>query len=118
MTSQIDSLIASLESVSVADIESEIASIDQQIKDATESLLKRRDALLAAKRIVAVRAEGAVQRKPRKHRKDKGSPRLPVATEPPQVAESGSILQKVRRHLESCKRFADILSLRVQHVQR
>jgi hypothetical protein len=65
MAKAIDSLIQSLESVSLADLDAEIDAIEVKILEVTEPLAKRRDALFAARKLIDLRTNGAPQRKPR-----------------------------------------------------
>jgi len=69
----LETLINSLESITLADVDKEIEGIDAKIKEATESLMKRRDALIGARRLIVLRTEGMPQRKPRGPRSDKGT---------------------------------------------
>jgi hypothetical protein len=99
MKEALNTLINSLEAVTVEEVDAEIADIDRQIAAATEMLMKRRDALLGARRLILLRTEGAVQRKPRRTRSDKGKRR--GTTEEPAKPEpvNLSVLERVVRHL-------------------
>lgn len=100
----LEAFLKSMEAVTIEDIDAEIATIDEKIKSTTEDLLKRRDALIAAKRIVLARTEGAPQRKPRKPRKirsDKGRPRnQDVMESHVSGGPAGSVIEKVSTHLK------------------
>ena len=98
MKEALNNLLNSLEAVNLSEVDAEIADIDRQIAEATEMLLKRRDALLGARRLIVLRTEGAGQRKPRKKRSDAGHPRN-EPTPPPAETGSLSVLQRVVRHL-------------------
>lgn len=98
----LDSLVNAMEQVTVEQIDARISEIEQKIKSSTEDLLKCRDALLATRRIVVARTEGAQQRKPRGPRKvraDKGKKRDQAAEESQMPSATGSILERVRTHL-------------------
>ncbi len=86
MSKTFQDLMQSLSSVTVEQLNDEIAKIDKKITETVEPLQRERDAMIQLRRIVSAREVGAPQRKPRapKTRKEPPAPSgiPPVAVKP------------------------------------
>lgn len=98
MLSPLEQLIEQIEAVTLDDINAQIESIDQQLVAVVEPLQKRRDTLIAMRRIVDARTNGAPQRKPRAKRGER-SEQPAARQESPEIESSLPSVEKVRAFL-------------------
>lgn len=82
----IDQLLATLETLTLDEIDAQIAQVDLQITAATAPLVRRREALQSLRKVVSVSLQGAPARATRKPRTPRSAPAQ--STAPSEAAET------------------------------
>ena len=91
----LDQLMEALEAITLEDIDTQLAEIDEQIKEAVEPLQKLRAAMLQTRKIIEVRTNGQAERKTRR-----ASEKPFPLTAPSGESQGTSLVDRMRTYLQ------------------